>query len=184
MSNPNAGKVVSFTNITNEDFSHPYDGTPYLIPAGQTVQFPYHLGRHLAKHLSRKILLSGDKGATQYDPKDTTAANGNGTVLWNEDSENKLIEKILGEVSTHEVAKPKTEMELMREQIAELNKMKDEFLSKNHLSEPKTEMRTDPEGFKDKGQLIEELKKLGLPVDARKSKASLEAQLKEAKATA
>lgn len=175
MSNPNEGKVISFTNITDKDFSHPFAGVPYQIPAGQTVMFPYHLGRHLAKHLARKILLSGDKGATQYDPKDPTMANGNGTVLWNEDSENKMIEKILGDSFTHEVSKPKTELELMREQVAELNKFKSEFLEKNSLA-----TAPSPEGFLEKGQIIEQLKKLGLQPDARKSKASLEAQLKEA----
>jgi hypothetical protein len=50
MTNPNEGKVVSFTNITAQDFSHAYAGVPYYIPAGQTLMFPYHLGKHLAKH--------------------------------------------------------------------------------------------------------------------------------------
>lgn len=173
MSNPNEGKVVSFTNITNEDFSHPYGGVPYFVPAGQTLMFPYHLGHHLAKHLARKILIAGDKGATAYDPKDPTMANGNGTVLWNETTEKALIQKILGETFTHEVPRQKTEMELLKEQVEMLNKKFSEG------KDPITPMSAD--GFKDKGQIINELKALGVAVDARKSKAALETQLEEAK---
>lgn len=181
MSNPNEGKVVSFTNVTAQDFTHNFGGVPYFVPAGETVMFPYHLARHLAKHLSRKILLGEDKGAQAYDPKDETMKNGNGTVLWNETTEKKMMDKILGESFSHEVARPKTEVELMREQIAELNKFKEQFIEKNNLkpSAPVPELPSS-EGFKDKGEIISELKKLGIPVDARKSKATLEAQLKEA----
>lgn len=179
MTNPNEGKVVSFTNISSQDFTHPYGGAPYFVPAGQTLLFPYHLGKHLAKHLARKMLLSEDKGAQAWDPKDPSMANGNGTVLWNQETENKLIEKILGQSYTHEVPRKKTEEEILREQVAELNKFKDEYLKKNDLKAQTNELAST-EGFKDKGQLIAELKALGQTVDARKSKASLEAQLAEA----
>lgn len=173
MSDPNEGKVVSVTNITDKDFSHQYGGVPYFVPAGQTLMFPFFLGKHLAKHLARKILLSTDKGATVYDPKDPSMSNGNGTVIWNEQTENEMIGRILGETFTHEVQKPKTEMELLREHVEALNK---KF---NTPQEPMAPVSAD--GFKDKGQIIEELRKMGQPVDARKSKATLEAQLEAAK---
>lgn len=182
MSDPNAGKVVTFTNLSDSDFTHSFSGTPYFVPAGATLQFPYHLGKHLATHLSRKMLISQDKGATQYDPKDATSANGNGTVLWNEETEGKLVDRILGEVYTHEIEKPKTELELLKEKVAELNKFNQEFLKGNNMPSEGSEKPVD-ESFKDKGEIIAELKKKGLTVDARKSKASLEAQLKESEKT-
>lgn len=171
---PNEGKVVMFTNITSQDFSHPWNGHPYFVKAGETVPFPYYLGEHLATHLARKILLATDKGATVYDPKDPTMANGNGTVLWNQQTEDDLKNKILGETFTQEIKRAKTENELLAEQVAELRKLVEE--RKDKVVAP-----ASIEGYRDKAQVIAEMKALGLPVDARQSKAKLEEQLAKSK---
>lgn len=173
MSNPTEGMVVNFTNISDSDFTHAWGGVPYFVPAKATLPFPYHLGHHLATHLARKMLLANDKGATMYDPRDTSAANGNGTILWNEETEKAMVLKMLGETFTHEVPKPKTELELLREQVEKLHQ---QFGQGKDAIAP-----INPDGFKDKGQIIDEMKKLGLPVDARKSKETLETQLEAAK---
>ena len=172
MVNENEGKVVSLTNISSQDFTHQFGGIPYFVPKGETLMFPYDLAHHLAKHLSRRILIEGDKGAEVYDPKDSSMANGNGSILWNESTENDMIARILGETFINEVPAEKSEMEKLKAQVEELNK---KFSTgKDALPEAKTE------GYQDKGEIIESLKKLGIAVDARKSKAKLEEQLSEA----
>lgn len=175
MRDPNEGKVVMFTNITDQDFSHPWGGHPYFVKAGETVPLPFYLGDHLATHLARKILLATDKGARAYDPKDLTNANGLGTPIWNQETENQMKAKILGDTFTQEAMRPKSEHELLREQVEQLKKLFEERQLSN-VAPP-----TSLDGYKDKGEVIAELKKLGQPVDARKSKDKLEEQLAEAK---
>ena len=74
---PNVGKVVTFTNISDKDFTHAYGGVPFTVRAGESMNFPFDVGTHLARHLSRRILIQQDKGATSWDGKDVTANNGN-----------------------------------------------------------------------------------------------------------
>jgi hypothetical protein len=121
MQDPNIGRVVNVTNITDKDFTHKYDGAPFTIRSGETLTFPWGIGVHLAKHLARKILLSSDKGATQYDPKDPTAMNGHGSVIWNADSEKAMMARILGESWTVAQGEKKSEIELLRDEIAKMN---------------------------------------------------------------
>ena len=48
--------TVYFTNITKEDFSHPFNSKMHTVKAGQTLALPSHLAEHLAHHLISKIL--------------------------------------------------------------------------------------------------------------------------------
>lgn len=151
MHDPNIGRVVNVTNVTDRDFTHKFNGAPFTVRAGETLTFPWDVGEHLARHLARKILIAGDKGATAYDPKDPTAMNGHGSVLWNEDTEKAMMAKILGDSWTVAQKEKKSEIELLKEQIAEMNEWR-------KTVQPDAAKGAEPKGRK---ELIEELKKAG-----------------------
>lgn len=44
-------------NPLNEDFTHSHAGRPYTLKAKERKQFPEFLGRHLAKHLAKRICI-------------------------------------------------------------------------------------------------------------------------------
>jgi hypothetical protein len=144
-------RIVSFTNITGEDFTHAYDSRPYTINAGESMLLPYDLGRHLAKHLARKILFGG------LSPTDLK----NDRPAFSKDSEADLIGKILGAESRRELPPQLSEAERMAQRVAELN-------------------ASAPEGAptgRTKIDVIADMEKEGLEVDKRKSMATLEEEL-------
>jgi hypothetical protein len=49
-------EVGIVNNPLKEDFTHPYNGKPLTIPAGEGKQFPLYVAVHLAKHLAEKIV--------------------------------------------------------------------------------------------------------------------------------
>lgn len=168
----NYGKVCSFTNITNQDFTHSWGGQPFFIKAGDTAMFPYDLARHLAKHLARKILLANDKGLTQYDPKDPTG--GTGKAVWGEEEEKALASKILGESFQHDVPREKTEIELLKEQVANLQDLYGASKTEVTPEVENTLVQDDKEpNLLDKVQIIAELEKQGKTFDRRWNKAKL-----------
>lgn len=144
-------RIVRFTNITQSDFTHLYHGQPFTVKAKESMLFPYDLGSHLAKHLARKILFST---ATPEELK-------NDRALFTNESENSLIGKILGEESNSPVSPELSEVELMRKRVDELNVHKPDGA---------------PEG-KTKVDIIAAMEAKGLPVDKRKSMATLEEEL-------
>lgn len=154
MQDPNIGRVVNVTNITDKDFTHKYDGSPFTIKAGETLTFPWGIGEHLARHLARKILISSDKGATQYDPKDPTAMNGHGSVIWNADSEKAMMARILGDSWTVAQGEKKSEIELLKEEIAKMNEWR-------KTVEEGAKAPAVTAGDKSRKELIEELKAAG-----------------------
>jgi len=145
-------RIASITNITDEDFSHPYNGDSFTVKAGETLLFPYDLARHLAKHLARKILFS------RVSPSDQKVDR----AAFSKDSENTLIDKILGQESHKPVSPQLSPGELLKARVSELNDNKPE---------------NAPTGERTKADVIAELQKEGLPVDKRNSMASLEEQL-------
>lgn len=147
------GRIVRITNITGTDFSHPYHGQVFTVKANEGLLFPYDLGRHLAKHLARRIMFSNA----------TTEQMKNDRALYNEDDESSLIQKILGEESNAPISPELSEAERLAKRVSELNANK-------------------PEGAptRTKVDVIEEMKAKGLPVDSRKSLATLEAELAKA----
>jgi hypothetical protein len=121
------GQVVEMTNIDGEDFTHSYGGTPFTVRKGETITFPYDIGLHLAKHLARKILIRGDKGATSWRADDPTNNGGNGFPIWNEESEESMIKRILGESYAVESEREKTDIEKLQAEIARLNEFRKTF---------------------------------------------------------
>jgi hypothetical protein len=50
-------ETLSFTNPTKDDFVWRYNGEPYAVGAGQTVQYSKNVAYHLARHLSTKMIV-------------------------------------------------------------------------------------------------------------------------------
>lgn len=177
MQNPNAGKVVMFTNITDKDFTHAFGGQPFFVKAGDTVPFPYDLGLHLATHLARRIFLDDDKSPHTYDPNHPDTKNGTGRPLWNEESERAMVEKILGKTFQEEVAAPPSEIELLRQKVDELSRQ----FSANAEDKNSVAAATVDGEYKDKAEVIAELTMRGIKFDARSTKDKLIALLEESK---
>ncbi len=153
-------RIVRFTNITNEDFTHSYHAQPFTVKANETLLFPYDLGRLLAKHLARKILFAGlsrDKLVMDRAP-------------YSGDDENSLIAKIMSDAAHMPVSPQLSEAQIVRKRVDELNANPPEG--------------ADPQAVKDgrtKADVIAEMEKLNLPVDKRSSMAKLEETLALAK---
>ena len=49
-----------FVNWTNEDFSFKWDGVPYEVKAGQSMNLPDYLADHAAKHLTDREMQKDD----------------------------------------------------------------------------------------------------------------------------
>lgn len=151
----NIGRVVEMTNLDSEDFTHAYGGAPFTVKAGETITFPYDVGVHLARHLARKLLIRGDKGSTVWNANDPTNNGGNGTPIWNQQTEETMIKKILGQSYEVEAEKEKTEIEQLKEQIARLNEFRQTFDDAEEDGEADVALMNRKE-------LFAEAKKLGL----------------------
>jgi hypothetical protein len=149
------GRIVTFKNITNQDFTHSYHAQPFTVKAGETQVFPYDLGRHLAKHLARRMLFSDA-------PPDVLRVD---RALFTRETEQQLMGKILGEEAREEVSVALSENELIRKRVDELNNAR-------------------PEGAlsgRTKADVIAEMESMNLPIDKRQSMQKLEEQLAAAK---
>lgn len=200
----NVGKVISFTNIDAEDFTHKWGGQPFFVKAGETVMFPYDLAEHLAKHLARKILLRTDKSSTVYDPKDPSG--GTGQRIWTVEDEQQLVKRILGTAIQQEVPREKTEVEILNEKVDALQKQFPEITQqpatkpavsvpaptaseegnvKASTPPPVVAKPTDDKSvvvsptYTDKAEVIAALKAKGVTFDARLGKDKLQLLLKE-----
>jgi len=186
----NNKSVVSLTNPTKEDFSHPYGGVPLFVKAGETKMFTLIEGKHLAKHLARKILLSENDA----DKKIIGEEKGKGRELYTLEQEQKLINRILGTTITPEEEAEPTERERMDARITQLEKDykkdiksdREEAVEDFDLKESKKkddnddkEDDKDDDEFKDKADVIKALEAKQQKVDRRKPKKDLEKQLKE-----
>lgn len=155
------GKVVTFKNVTEEQFTHAYGGVPFTFAPGEEKTLPYDLGRHLAKHLARKILISSGQNKL-----DLLGRNKNDTrndiALYKVSDEKDMIGFILGETSSAEVAPELSEAERIKQRVEQLNESKPEDA---------------PE--RTKKDVIQEMLAKGMNVDKRKS---LDTLLKELEA--
>lgn len=158
-------KIVRVTNISNFDFipemGAMYGGVPYFVAAGKSLLMPLPVGRHLAKHLARQIMLRNAPTRTEKE------MDGKGSVnkLWDPEGEKRLVAKIMTEVYEEEPVKVLSEAELQKKRIDDLND-KEAGEGQPGVGSAST--------YKDKGEVIAELKKREIPFDARKSKADLE----------
>ena len=121
-------KMIKIHNPTSEDLDFMYDSAPYSIKAGETKEFLDFVGRHCAKKLADKNVMTNDPSEHK--------------VLFNAYSQNSNIEdvakslkvdlaKIRAEAMTKEKEKARmtnveAELMRMREEMAEMKKVKEE----------------------------------------------------------
>lgn len=171
-------KIVRITNISDFDFTGElgarYGGRDFFIPAGGSLLTPLTVGNHLATHLARQILIrkAPTRNANEVDGK------GSDRPLWDEAVINDLKAKIMVEVYEEERKSPQTEADRMADKVAELNKIvPPEEIGGNADASgivPAEDSASSTLVYKDKAQVIDELKKKGVSFDARASKTKLE----------
>lgn len=156
----NERRIVNFTNIDKEDFTHSFRGISITVRKGVTDIMRFPEADHLATHLARKMISreKKEKGGLDKDPK--------GTILWTKEEIDELKKQILKDVGTD------TPQTLTPEQAREKDR---EGLKKDFGTKPKVEDVT-------KAQIIEDLKKKGVDPDVKKSKEELLQQLMDLEA--
>lgn len=169
--NPNDYKIVRFTNISDFDFTPEmgamYGGIPYFVPAGGSQLLPKTLGEHLAKHLARQMLI---RKAPIRDEKETDG-KGSPLALWNTEGEKNLKVKMLTEVYEEAQKAPLSEAEVMAQRVKVMN---ESFKSEDATGPAAQAVAPSDGSYKDKAEVVAELKKRNIPFDARSSKANLE----------
>lgn len=164
-----ANKIVRVTNISDFDFTSEmgamFGGIPYFVPAGKSLLMPKPVGEHLAKHLARQIIL---RKAPTRDEKEVDG-KGSDRNLWDDAVVNNMIARIITDVYEEELPAPRSESEIMRDKITQLNAVVASDESKN--TDPSVPLTSN---YVDKAEVILELQRRGITFDARQSKANLE----------
>ena len=141
-------KIVRFTNIDSESFTHSFRGISITVSASQSLNLRLPEADHLAIHLARKIISRQKKTLPNQDKI------GN---LWTEKEITDLKEKILSPMGMEESAGISPE---------EAHKKDVEQLQKKFQPEP---VRVEVT----KKDVIADLEKRGVKVDVTKSKEEL-----------
>jgi len=174
-------KIVRITNISDFDFTGElgarFGGRDFFVPAGESLLVPLTVGDHLATHLARQMMIK------EAPKRDAGQLDGKGTdrPLWDDAIIGELKKKIMVDVYEEEKQAPLSEADRMAKKVEELNKVtkpeEDEGgnIDASGIVPVETE---NPMAYKDKAQIIEELKAKGTSFDARASKAKLEELLK------
>lgn len=150
-------KILRFTNIDKESFTHSYKGVSITVQAGES-----YVGRspelnHLAKHLARKILSREAKSKVAKDKP---------IKLWTPEQVNELKAKILTPMGNEEPPATPTPEQERKEDLKKIGK---EFPPK-------------PEPPVTKKDVIAELKKRGVEADVKKDLKTLLEELMELEA--
>jgi len=170
-------KIVRITNISDFDFTGDlgarFGGRDFFVAAGESLLVPLTAGDHLATHLARQIMIrkSPDRDSKQLDGK------GSDRPLWDDAVIAELKAKIMVDVYEEEKQTPVSEADRMAQKVEELNKVTtpEEDKGGNVDASGVVPVETEnPLAYKDKAQIIEELKAKGTSFDARASKAKLE----------
>ena len=171
--NPNDYKIVEVSNTTDFDFTSElgcmFDGNPMELKAGETRQYPYHIGRRLSLNLAKQVFL---KGASKDTPEEKKT--GHGRPLWASDSLADKDNEFMKELYTEEKPLQVSEHDALMQKVLELEKFKTSFESRELNKEEKsTSVHTT------KADVIKVLEKQGVQFDAKKTKAELELLLEE-----
>lgn len=173
-------KIVRITNISDFDFTGDlgarFGNTDFSIPTGESLLVPLTVGDHLATHLARQILIrkAPTRDANQIDGR------GSDRPLWDDAIIGELKSKIMVDVYEEERKNPQSETERLAAKVAELNKVVAPEVGGNVDAStvvPVDESHSEI-AYKDKAQIISELKTKGVSFDARASKDKLAELLK------
>ena len=99
--------AITLTNISDEDFTHKWDGVPYTIKAGQSILLHDYIAIHLAKHLSMREMGKRNKEAI-IDPSRDEYGNYTNTIFKAE------MEKYLSVDTEEEETPEKLEMTILK----------------------------------------------------------------------
>ena len=158
--------VVTFTNISDEDFQHAFAGLPYTIKARESMVMPEILARHLAKHLSRRMLNSKTVNTVRADDRFQAAYSNR--------SESQMVALIISD-RVHKPEPPVlNEGARMAARVETLNDLKEEIAKEEGEEAP--EKVTE---YADKAEVIAALESKDIAHDKRKSKETLEQLLAE-----
>lgn len=75
--------AIYFNNVSDEDFTHKWDGVPYTVKAGQSILLQDYIAIHLAKHLAMREMGKVDKEAI-IDPSRDEKGNYTNTIFKSE----------------------------------------------------------------------------------------------------
>ena len=142
-------RIVRFTNIDTESFTHSFRGISITVKAGESYVGRLPEGNHLAKHLARKILAREKKKTVKQD---------RGVQLWTDDEVQKLKQEILSDVGEEAANERFTPEEARNKDTAQLADKYDESKQDSDVS---------------KKDVIKELESRGIKVDESKSQEEL-----------
>ncbi len=190
---PNAFKVVSFTNKTDFTFTPEmgcmYDGRPISgitgapgINGGESMTLPYYVGHRLATNLAKIVKL-------RRAPIQDEANNPVGKPLWSDEDLENLKNSFLTELYSEQRPVMMTETDRLMAQVEEYKKMVEQILPRKIEESPIVQETVAPvvpeaskveteQVFADKQDVITELEKRGVKVDRRMTKEKLEKLLK------
>lgn len=152
----NERRIVRFTNIDKESFTHSFRGISITVKVGESYVCRFPEGDHLAKHLARKILARAKKEKGEgKDPR--------GGILYTDAEVEGLKDKIVKDLGTET---------LKTTPIEDKRKQDIETLTEKYDKKPQPEEIT-------KSQVIKDLKTRGVEPDIKKSKEELLKQLME-----
>lgn len=175
--NENDTKIVRFHNIFDFDFTPEmgamYGGVPYFVPAGGSMLAPLSLADHMATHLARHSII---QKAPVRDEMHPDGRQGESTrsdrPLWDEKTINEIKGKLITEQYIEDKPAPVSEADKMASRVRALNT--DFPPEPSPVTSPAP---TAPTSYKDKAEVIEELKKRGITFNPRLSKDKLEVLL-------
>lgn len=147
-------RIVRFTNIDKESFTHAYRGVSITVQAGESYIGRFPECNHLATHLARKMLAREAKSKVSKNEP---------VKLWTPEGIEELKGKILTPMGNETPPAPPTLEEKRKE---DLEKIKKEF-------------PVEPAPPVTKKDVIVELKKRGVEADVKKTLKELLEQLME-----
>jgi hypothetical protein len=170
-------KIVRITNISDFDFTGElgarFGGRDFFVPAGGSLLVPLTVGDHLAKHLAQQMLI-------RKAPTRDANQIGSDRPLWDDAVIADMKSKIMAEVYEEEKKNPLSEADRLAAKVEELNRVVAPELGGNADASGLVPVENTASAldYKDKAQIISELKAKGVAFDARASKTKLEELLK------
>lgn len=149
--------AVIFENISDEDFTHTYDGVPYTIKAGEQQVLTFPVGNLLAKHLAMRIIRNEAIKKGIVGDKDKL---GKPVVIYTDAKVREVMAQIIKETVEKPLPAVKSDGELQREKTAQLQK---ELGDKVRAAKPEVT----------KKEIIEELTKREAKFNPRASREEL-----------
>ena len=146
----NERKIVKFSNIDKESFTHSFRGISITVKAGESYSCRQPEGDHLATHLARKIIARAKKaGGADKDPK--------GSILWTQEEIDALKDKIIQEIGTDspETATPEQQRKQDLQQIEK--KFKPDDVSKADIIKDLKQKGIQPDVNLSKEELLKKL---------------------------